>query len=38
MMVRTGAVVSGALDATDGLNANFLALWDKLIDDGPQPG
>src|SRR6188472_3409186 len=26
MMVRTGAVVSGALDATDGLNANFLAL------------
>ena len=38
MMVRTGAVVSGALDATDGLNADFLALWDKLIDDGlPEP-
>jgi AcrR family transcriptional regulator len=34
MMVRTGAVVSGALDDNDHLNADFLACWDKLIDDG----
>ena len=38
MMVRTGAVVSGALDGNDHLNADFLACWDQLIDDGlPQP-
>jgi AcrR family transcriptional regulator len=43
MMVRTGAVVSGALDRDDRLNENFLTCWDKLIDDGlpqvaEQPG
>jgi AcrR family transcriptional regulator len=38
MMVRTGAVVSGALDHNDDLNADFLDCWNKLIDDGlPQP-
>jgi AcrR family transcriptional regulator len=38
MMVRTGAVVSGALDDNDHLNADFLACWNALIDDGlPQP-
>jgi AcrR family transcriptional regulator len=37
MMVRTGAVVSGALDSNERLNEDFLACWDKLIDDGlPQ--
>jgi AcrR family transcriptional regulator len=34
MMVRTGAVVSGALDANDRLSADFLQAWEKLIDDG----
>ncbi len=34
MMVRTGAVVSGALDRNQRLNDDFLACWDKLIDDG----
>ena len=34
MMVRTGAVVSGALDDNDHLNDDFLACWEKLIDDG----
>ncbi len=34
MMVRTGAVVSGALDRNQRLNEDFLACWDKLIDDG----
>jgi AcrR family transcriptional regulator len=34
MMLRTGAVVSGALDHNEDLNADFLACWDKLIDDG----
>jgi AcrR family transcriptional regulator len=34
MMVRTGAVVSGALDANEQLNDDFLACWEKLIDDG----
>ena len=34
MMVRTGAVVSGALDANPRLNDDFLRCWDKLIDDG----
>jgi AcrR family transcriptional regulator len=33
-MVRTGAVVSGALDGNDDLNADFEACWNKLIDDG----
>jgi AcrR family transcriptional regulator len=34
MMVRTGAVVSGALDGNERLTEDFLACWDKLIDDG----
>ena len=34
MMVRTGAVVSGALDENDHLNQDFLTCWEKLIDDG----
>jgi AcrR family transcriptional regulator len=34
MMVRTGAVVSGALDANGYLNQDFLQCWNKLIDDG----
>ncbi len=34
MMVRTGAVVSGALDANDHLSADFLDAWERLIDDG----
>lgn len=34
MMVRTGAVVSGALDANDRLSDDFLRLWEKLVDDG----
>jgi AcrR family transcriptional regulator len=34
MMVRTGAVVSGALDGNAQLNEDFLTCWDKLIDDG----
>jgi hypothetical protein len=39
MMVRTGAVVSGALDGNERLNDDFLACWDKLIDDGlPRAG
>jgi AcrR family transcriptional regulator len=37
MMVRTGAVVSGALDANERLNDDFLACWQKLIDDGLPP-
>ena len=38
MMVRTGAVVSGALDSNGQLNEDFLRCWNKLIDDGlPQP-
>lgn len=38
MMLRTGAVVSGALDSDDGLNQHFLQAWDRIIDDGlPQP-
>jgi AcrR family transcriptional regulator len=37
MMVRTGAVVSGALDGNERLDQDFLACWDKLVDDGlPQ--
>jgi AcrR family transcriptional regulator len=34
MMVRTGAVVSGALDRNDRLSEDFLACWEKLVDDG----
>lgn len=34
MMVRTGAVVSGALDADERLSEHFLGCWEKLIDDG----
>ncbi len=34
MMVRTGAVVSGALDQNRHLNRDFLTCWEKLIDDG----
>jgi AcrR family transcriptional regulator len=37
MMVRTGAVVSGALDANGLLDQDFLACWEKLIDDGLPP-
>ncbi len=37
MMVRTGAVVSGALDDNEHLNHDFLACWEKLIDDGLPP-
>jgi len=37
MMVRTGAVVSGALDDNEDLTQDFLACWERLIDDGlPQ--
>ncbi len=39
MMVRTGAVVSGALDANEHLTEDYLRCWAKLIDDGlPQSG
>jgi AcrR family transcriptional regulator len=34
MMVRTGAVVSGALDQNDKLTAHFLECWEQLIDLG----
>ena len=34
MMVRTGAVVSGALDSNPQLTDDFLRCWEKLIDDG----
>jgi len=35
--VRTGAVVSGALDDNGRLNDDFLDCWNKLIVDGlPQ--
>ena len=34
MMVRTGAVVSRALDENDHLNQDFLVCWEKLVDDG----
>jgi AcrR family transcriptional regulator len=38
MMVRTGAVVSGALDENSHLNHDFLTCWEKLIDDGLLAG
>jgi len=34
MMLRTGAVVSAALDNNPDLNSHFLAGWNRLIDDG----
>ena len=34
MMVRTGAVVSRALDENDHLDQDFLTCWEKLVDDG----
>src|SRR4051794_1080759 len=34
MMVRTGAVVSGALDGNDHLTEDFLSCWEELIDAG----
>jgi len=34
MMLRTGAVVSAALDNNSDLNSHFLACWNQLIDDG----
>jgi AcrR family transcriptional regulator len=34
MMVRTGAVVSCALDRNEELNQDFLDCWERLIDDG----
>ncbi|MEN0128083.1 MAG: helix-turn-helix domain-containing protein [Brevundimonas sp.] len=34
MMVRTGAVVSGALDHSPHLNEDFITCWNTLIDDG----
>jgi AcrR family transcriptional regulator len=37
MMVRTGAVVSGALDLNDHLNEHFLQCWNQLIDQGLPP-
>jgi len=37
MMVRTGAVVSGALDGNDHLTEDFVTCWDQLVDAGlPQ--
>ncbi len=33
-MVRTGAVVSSALDADDELSQHFLQAWNRLIEDG----
>jgi AcrR family transcriptional regulator len=38
MMVRTGAVVSCALDANGELNDDFLDSWERLIDDGLPRG
>ncbi len=37
MMVRTGAVVSCALDQNSELNQDFLDCWNALIDDGLPP-
>jgi AcrR family transcriptional regulator len=34
MMLRTGAVVSAALDHNSDLNAHFLDGWNRLIEDG----
>jgi len=38
MMVRTGAVVSGALDANPDLNEDFLACWTSVIEAGLPRG
>jgi AcrR family transcriptional regulator len=38
MMIRTGAVVSGALDHNENLNDDFLACWNHLIEHGLPPG
>ena len=38
MMVRTGAVVSGALDDNGRLSEDFLDCWNKLVDDGLPEG
>lgn len=38
MMVRTGAVVSGALDDNDQLSQDFLACWTQLIEAGLPSG
>ena len=38
MMVRTGAVVSGALDGNEHLSDDFLSCWNALIDAGLGPG
>lgn len=38
MMVRTGAVVSGALDRNEHLSQDFLDGWNALIDDGVPAG
>jgi AcrR family transcriptional regulator len=38
MMVRTGAVVSGALDDNPRLNDDFLDCWTSLIEAGLPPG
>ena len=37
MMVRTGAVVSGALDQNSALSHDFLDCWNRLIDDATLP-
>ena len=34
MMIRTGAVVSAALDENPNLNADFLEGWEQLIELG----
>lgn len=34
MMIRTGAVVSGALDHNENLNRDFLDCWNQLIESG----
>ena len=34
MMVRTGAVVSGSLDANEHLGEDFVRCWERLIDAG----
>lgn len=34
MMVRTGAIVSGALDGNERLSDDFLQCWERLIDEG----
>jgi AcrR family transcriptional regulator len=38
MMVRTGAVVSGALDDNGHLTEDFLRCWEQLIDSGLPSG